>query len=305
MTGPQENKLSEYQATIAVLDANATIWSEVASVSDIATKVKACVSGIQSLRQVQELDTKGITVNKAVVREQLTAITLKLINGLVGFASFTDNYTLLDEVNYTPSELEKARDTIFYDKALLIHGKARTYETELAAYLITPEDILTAETLLAEYLTAIPEKRAAVAVSKTSTYNLKLKFRECDDLLKNKLDKLIKIFQPTYPDFVNQYFTARIIIDLGRRSADQKTIIAGTVTDFETDAPITGALVTIVQTGQTYITAADGLFSVELANPGEYTVQVEKTGYQTFTEGSIQVEKGQEVTLEIDLEPNP
>lgn len=303
MTDSQENKLSMYQATDAVMDANSTIWTPVTSVSDISTKVKAIIVEIQQLRQVQELDTKGITVNKTVVREELTTATLKLINGLVAFASFNENYQLLGEINYTPSELKQARDTIFYDKAALIQAKAKPLETELGDFLITPDDITNQNALLEQYATAIPEKRAAVSVSKTSTYDLKLKFKEMDTLLKEKLDKLIKIFEPTYPDFVMQYFTARIIIDLGHQAAGAKTIIAGTVTNFETDKPIIGAYVWIVETGQSFTTEADGQFSINLTSAGEYTVKVEKDGYQTYTEDAVQVNQGQEVTLEIELEP--
>jgi hypothetical protein len=292
-----------YEALVAVLDANNPIWEPVLAFSDLAKKVKSLITDIQALRQIQELDTKGITVNKTLVADNLIAATLKLIHAVSAYATVTDNYILLGEVNYTASHLSNARDTVLFDIATLIQSKAAPLETELAAYLIAPEDITGQQALIEQYSQALPEKRKAVVVSKTSTADLKLKFKEMDLLLNQKLDKLILIFQATNPDFVQQYFNARIIINLGHRTTTHKTLISGTVTDFDTDLPVDSAHVWVVETGQSFNTGSDGLFTIELASGGEYVLKVEKTGYQTHTQSAVKVNKGEEVTLEIELQP--
>lgn len=136
MTDNQENKLSMYEAVNTVMDNNSTIWSTMAATSDISTKVKSIITDIQNLRQIQVLDTKGITVNKATIREQLTEATLKLSRALAAYASMNNNYELLGEVNYTQSAFNKSRDNILFDLATLIQNKARLYETELADFII-------------------------------------------------------------------------------------------------------------------------------------------------------------------------
>lgn len=303
MTDTQENKLSMFEATNAVMDANSAIWTPVDAVSDISIKVKSIITDIQDLRQIQELDTKGITVNKTVVRDELITATLKLINGISAYASITENYTLLGEVKYTPSQLKTARDTIFYDIAVLIQSKAAPLETELAKYLIKTDDITGQQALISQYTEALPEKRVAVVTSKTSTTDLKIKFKEMDVLLKEKLDRLILIFEATNPDFVKQYFNARIIIDLGKRHTTNKTIISGLVTDFETEKPIDEAHVWIVETGQSFNTGSDGHFTFTLEKAGDYILKTEKATYQTFSSDTVKVDEGQEVSLEIELEP--
>ncbi|MCD4666053.1 MAG: carboxypeptidase-like regulatory domain-containing protein, partial [Bacteroidales bacterium] len=249
------------------------------------------------------LDTKGITVNKTVVREQLTTATLKLSRALAAYASLNSNYQLLSEVNYTLSTLNKSRDNIFYDIAVLIQTKAKQYEVDLANFLIKPEDITGQQALIDQYIEAVPEKRVAVVTSKTSTADLKLKIREMDVLLKEKLDRLILLFEAENSDFVQQYFNARIIIDLGHRSTNNKTIISGLVTGFEDEKPIDAVHVWIVETGQSFNTGSDGHFEFTLEKPGEYVVKAEKTGYKTYTSDQLKVEEGHELTLDVDLEP--
>jgi phosphate uptake regulator len=303
MTDNQENKLSMYEAVNTVMDKNSTIWTPLLVASDLSTKVKSIIVKIQDLRQVQALDTKGITVNKSVVREQLTTATLKLSNALAAYASLNNNYELLGEVNYTPSALNKSRDNILFDIATIIQNKAKLYETELADFLIKPEDITGQQTLIDQYIEAIPEKRVAVTASKTSTTDLKAQFREMDTLLKENLDRVILLFKSTNPDFVQQYFNARIIIDLGHRSTNNKTIISGLVTGFEDEKPIDAVHVWIVETGQSFNTGTDGHFEFTLEKPGEYLVKAQKEGYKTYTSDQVKIEEGHEITLDIDLEP--
>lgn len=303
MTDNQENKLTMYEAVDTVLDKNSTIWSSLTTVTDTSIKLKAIIVEIRNLRQVQELDSKGITVNKADVREQLTGATLKLIRAIAAYASLNNNHKLLGEVNYTPSTLNKSRDNIFYDIAVLIQSKAKQYELELADFLIKPEDITGQQSLINRYILAVPEKRAAVVVSKTSTADLKLKIREMDILLKENLDRLILLFETDNADFVQQYFSARIIIDLGHRTTTKKTIISGLVTDFESEKPIEGAHVWILETGQSFNTGSDGHFEINIENPGDYVLKVEKAGYKTYTSDQVHIEKAHEITLDIDLEP--
>ncbi|MEZ5082862.1 MAG: hypothetical protein R2750_05375 [Bacteroidales bacterium] len=84
-------------------------------------------------------------------------------------------------------------------------------------------------------------KATAVTGQNTPPEAICDKFREADGLLRNKLDKLILIFQPANPEFVSRYFNARIIIDLGVRHTKDQTIISGLVEDRATRQPTSRA----------------------------------------------------------------
>ena len=55
----------------------------------------------------------------------------------------------------------------------------------------------------------------------------------------------------------------------------------GVVNDFETAEPIVGASVVLSPGGKTQTTGADGQFEFEDLDPQQYTVTVQKSGYQT------------------------
>ncbi len=56
--------------------------------------------------------------------------------------------------------------------------------------------------------------------------------------------------------------------------------IYGVVTDYETGAPIAGASVVLSPSVKTILTAADGSFSYEDLDAQQYTLTVQKAGYQ-------------------------
>ena len=303
MNDIQSNKLKMFQAVQTVMDENASIWQDLTIVADVANKVKSIIVDILNIRQVQERDTTGITVNKTVIRDNLIQATVKVIRALVAFATVKKDYVLLGEVNYTKSELEKSRDNILYDRARLIHSRAQPLELELLDYFIGTPDITAIDTLAKDFNIAIPEKRAATTVQKTSTSDLKQKFAEADLILYEQLDKLILILEPEHPDFVKQYFIARTIVNLGHRTSNQITVVSGIVADLNTEKPITGALVTLVEKNLTYTTGSDGHFTFDIDEGGEYVIKVEKDDYHAYISHTIKVDKGTEVKLEIDLEP--
>ena len=303
MTDNQENKFAMLQTVITFLTNFASVWEPVAAVGDIKSKITTLEADILALRQIQVLDTTGITVNKTEIRDQLTQATFLLANAVASYATINDNYELLGEVSYTLSDLKKSRDNIFYDIAVLIQSKARPLETELSAFLIKPEDITGHQTLIEQYMQVLPDKRVAVTAAKTSTTDLKLKFKEMDDLLKNKLDRLILLFKSENPSFVDQYFNARIIIDLGHRFEVNNSIISGNVTGYTDEIPIPAVHVWVIETGQSANTGPDGLFEFTLQKPGDYTLKAEKSGYKPYTSDTLKVEENHKITLDINLEP--
>jgi len=185
---------------------------------------------------------------------------------------------------------------------LLVYNIAQPLAAELSVYLITEEDILAVDTLLKKYEQAIPEKRAATSESKAVTEALKQTFKATSFLLKDKLDNLMLIFQAVNPDFYNAYTNSRIIIDLGRRHTSNKTIISGIIEKADTEIPLNGAYVWIMEKGISFTTGPDGRFSLNIGEAGTYTLKAEKQGYKTHTEDPITIEKGDEVVVEVEME---
>jgi len=81
-----------------------------------------------------------------------------------------------------------------------------------------------------------------------------------------------------------------------------QTGLQGTVTDGNTDEPLTGATIFLVETEQGTNTDIDGQYELTGIEPGDYTVQVSFIGYDQFRE-TVTVSAGEMTQLDIELTP--
>ncbi len=219
MTDIQEEKLSSYEATDSVLhnETNQPIWSGTVVFATLVALFKTLIADIRSIRLVQERSHTGKAIDKAMVRADLTKILFKVINGVKAHAIATNNNDLKKSVSYNLSDLETARDNVIADRASLVHSIAFPLTAQLRDLKVVEADITLLDTLNKSFLEIIADPRAGTVTTKTATSELKLKFREIDTLLRDKMDEMVLIFEPENPTFVEQYQNSRIIVNTGHR----------------------------------------------------------------------------------------
>jgi hypothetical protein len=164
-----------------------------------------------------------LVTERKQLRETLTRQTLKVSGAILAYASVVNNAELMGIADYTPSEFAVARDNVFYDMARIIYEAASPLTTQLAGYNLVAADITQLQTLLTQFLAAIPRRRNAAAASKSATIAIGTLFKDTNGILKNKLDRLMLSFRVTNPDFYTNYLNARIIVDLGGGKKAEET----------------------------------------------------------------------------------
>ena len=225
MNAKQINKLNMFEAVQAFLANTQATWTSIAAIGTTKLELDGKITAIRTERQKQEKDASGLVTERKMQRETLLRLTLKVSGSLLAYASVTNNAELTGIADYTKSELMKARDNIFYDKARIIYEAAQPLATQLAGYNIVAADITQFQTLLGQFLTTIPKRRNATAVSKSATTAIGGLFKDVDAILKNKLDKLVLSFRVTNPDFYTNYLNARIIVDLGAGKGPEEVVV--------------------------------------------------------------------------------
>lgn len=80
--------------------------------------------------------------------------------------------------------------------------------------------------------------------------------------------------------------------------------IAGQVTDYDTGNPLINAQVTLIPGAKTTQTGTDGAFSFSGLDEGQYTVSVQKNGYQSNRK-NVTVVSGETVSIVVTLESIP
>ena len=304
MTDIQENKISMYLGVRIIFNSFTGVFESVVEFKDSVGLFNTSLDDILAVQAIQELDRTGITISKSNLADNLIASSIKVRNAVSAHGSLNNNPELVKNVSFTDSELKHSRDVELYQRSGIIHDTAATIIARLEPFGVIAADLAELQTLRSGYLGIIGEPRIATVVRASATKLLVTKFRTTDKILRNTLDMAVRGFGTVSPDFVSQYKGARIIVDLGHRSTgSNNAVLEGIIRHFETLALLPGAVVTVVETGQSVTVGADAKFRFVLDKGGIYTLSVELAGYQTYTEDGISMQPGNELNLEIELEP--
>ncbi len=224
MTDRQENQLSMFRTLLAIRAVFAAI---IAAITDLASDFddfEAEVDAIKQLIPKQKLQTTGVARDKADIQEDLIDTALMVAGAVMAFASKAGNYTLFEEVNYSEGKLQNLRDEELPDTCRIIHERANDNLAALAGRGITAPVLAEFMTLITEAEDMAEAPRTATTQKGTATTDLTVRFSNANKILKERLDKGMKIFIPTNPDLYTTYINGRKIIDLGRRKKKNPNI---------------------------------------------------------------------------------
>lgn len=300
MNTNKETKLSMILVLIQWINTNMLKLSQIPEFKAIFELFKTDTEKINSLRPAQEGSKKGITQNKTQTRENLM-ITLNSVSRKGNaYAVITSNLPLQDALHYTLTDLKRASDTTLGSIAKVIIDAITPIKAQLVPYGIKEEDITNLTTLLATYNTLITAPREGQIEKKDVTTQINDLFVQCDGHLA-KLDALIEVIHDTDQQTYNDYWTARKVINTGKRSMALKA----SATEKSNGNPIANVVFefTNTSTGEKFTkkSAVKGnLYQKNLAE-GIYEVKISKNGYKPQTQ-IINLVSGEMYLLKVELE---
>jgi len=286
MNSKKENRLSMYLVLRDFLDKNTAITAVLPNFADFNTALNDGIVKIHQIRELQELDKRGLAKGKMKLKDQLVFKALDVSRKTVAYAGFIGDTELFNEVNYSDTELRRCADTVLYDRARIIHDRAETNAPALAAYGVTPADLIELQSFVEAYYDAIPKPRIGIADKKQATEQLEAAFKDVDNAI-SQIDVLIEVVRASQPLFFSGFQTARTIVDNG----SGKIALRGKVTDNATGNPLFGAIIIFTpksksgQPAETYHpvrkrSSLKGAFNIRNLARGTYDVKIEKPGYQ-------------------------
>lgn len=186
-----ENKESMYIAVEKVMTDNEPRWAGVPKMVSIVNTFRGRLASINSLREIQEENLKGITQDKEARKNIMANLALRIAGAMVAYADETNNNELKKNIGYTLTELIKPRDTTGKSRCQKIYNKAVPLAPILADYGIHDTDISALQGAITAYGLIIEKPRTAKSMSKAAGKEMKGMFKDTDGLLKNKMDKLM------------------------------------------------------------------------------------------------------------------
>ncbi len=300
MNSLQEAKLNMYRAVETHCGDNAAVAASIPAFQAAFNDFKAKIAEIVAADQQHNAILTGITVDKGQLKQALCEQAATVAGAIYAFASVTQNNELKQQVNVSLSKLLKTSDNKLAARCRIIHEAGAANIDELADYGIKPALLTALQAAIDEYSANAPKPRAAVSHRKTITAALRALFREADTVLIERMDKLINLFRETHPDFADTYEAARRIIDPNTTTTQLK----GIVTNKADAAPVKGASVTVVETGQTVKTDSAGEYSFKPLHSGQYTLRVTAPGFNDFEDDEVEVKLGEINHLDVKLAAN-
>lgn len=255
------------------------------------------VAAIRSTAQLYKEATKGQTAVKNEQKAQMAAFNSQVAGAIFAWASDNKNTVLQEKVRYSITDLLKMRDEELVNANEMLYAMINENQANLIPYGIS-KDVADAYKLAMEnYKSAVPAPRNAVAMRKAYKDKLKELFKEADNILKNKIDKLVLPLKKDNPEYWSAYKANRRIVS----SATNSTAIRILLKDEKTGEPIADAN---VQIEALKFQAQSGKAGEVTAKPvplGSYTIAIIAKGYQPATADQVKTTLGKTNTVEVML----
>jgi hypothetical protein len=222
MNNRQESKLRMYKGTHRVLHTNKTLVDSIPALAREAANFEVVIAEIEGEHKKQAIDSKGITVSRDQVREDLTEDANMMAGALFSYAKHKGDADLCQRTNVYPSTLMRSSQADFIRITSEIAGECQKAGASLSDYGPSADAIAKYVSRVELYKQMSTMPRNAKVEKVTATSNLDELFRKCDDILLNHIDTLVVQFKKTAPNFFKDYDNARIIVDQGNRKDKDK-----------------------------------------------------------------------------------
>jgi hypothetical protein len=305
MTTRQESKLKMYLAVKDFLVQNEPLTKELPEFPPSFTEFQKLIGQIQLLDEQLNGVRTGIAKDKKGLRDRLISLAAENSRKVFAYAKIADNKALIDEVNFSLSDLTRMTDVALKSFAESLHKKTEANISALPKYGITAETQKLFSDALSAFSNAMPKPRIGIAEKRKATLEMEVFFNSANNVVL-KIDAIIGIIRNDQVNFYNGYKTVRKLVDTNNGVVALKA----TAFDLATGEPIKGAIFTfntdggIMPEAGTEIskkTAEKGSFLLKNMQPGTYKVVVKKPGYKEKVV-TVSVSGGERSDLSVQLE---
>lgn len=285
MTNKQESKFKMSLSTDEFLVKNENLTKDLPEFGATITEFRDTLVKIKTIDGQQENVRTGVAKSKREIKNSLIILAAENSGKVFAFAKVSNNKPLMDEVNFSISDLGRMTDVAFRTYADELNKKMLTLLDSIGKYGITAETQKKYADALAAYEDKLVKPRISIAEKREATKELQTLFISLDSHL-SKLDAIIGIIRYTEVKFYNGYRTVRRLVNTN----SGEVALKATAKDITSSEPLKGVLFTLTSDGTVLSkkTADKGSFHIKNMKPGTYKVVVKKDRY-----------KGQEMTVEI------
>lgn len=219
----QKNRYTMYEAVTAYLGENSAKYSDNEEFVEHLGSFRAAVTEIALTEDQRSKAVTGKTINKNILRDQVTIQALAVAGAVYAFAKKSGNVTLMESADQTKSKLKRFRDNGLVIELNSLKDKAVNISSDLERYGIAADKISQFTDNISAYSSAIGAKAAGGALRSGASKSMTTLFNEAGNIL-DSIDKMMDIYRVNEEAFYLGYQSARVVKDLGIRHKEQDTI---------------------------------------------------------------------------------
>lgn len=213
MNKTQTNQFRMFLNTQETLDAHPALWNTIPVLVSTKNNFDELIQRVTVANEKTLSNSKAVTTSKSLVLRALSGKAVTVSGILQAYTAITGNTRLAGKVKLTKSEIERARETDVEVLIAPIIKQGRKHLPELADYGLTEDMIVELETTLDDFKVHIGQPRTVRNQAYAAMTLLDELFDATNDVVKNRLDKLMIRFKFTNTEFYSEYERARTIVD--------------------------------------------------------------------------------------------
>lgn len=215
MTKHELNILNMFNAVGAVCSKNKDSYADMPAIVETVTAFNNAVTKVEETNKQYLSASAGRTSTKNFAEEELLESLMPVKSALYSLAVKTKNEEMKVLTADSEYHLRRMRDGEFLNKAQMIKAEAQKRIADLTGYKITAEVLTDLEERIVDFTNALSGKDTGFANRSALRKELSEKIEEANTILKEHLDSLIELIRKSNPIFYNEYYSARVIKDLG------------------------------------------------------------------------------------------
>ncbi len=300
------NRINMINAVIGFCDNHSADTSGIPAFVNSTSALKAKMVLVNSLNQIGNGDTKGVTADTNLLRETMTNLAIKCGSATLAFANAQHNNTLAALVNFTRNKLNKLKKEEVDDVCQGIKDATNGNIAGAMSYGAGASDVSDLQAAIDLYRQKTQSPRQAIISRSQAKKQASAMVREVIDfLLEQQLDMMVNTLTISNRSFCHGYELAREIVDLGTVHTKAK----GDVRDVN-DVPLVGVTFSVFEAGTNklitkVLTNKKGRYSVTKLPHVNFDLRWELEGYVTVSESGVHIKLGRVRQRKVVMTPCP
>ena len=224
MNQVQRNQKAMFNAVSNTFQSHFGVITSNPAMSIVSTHFNTLLNALTDVQMIQEGHATGSGQLKQKEEAEMIQVAVQVAAAVYVYAIDQNLPDLQAKASVSPSQLQRMNAEKLKTTCLNIHALAAQLNGNLTDYGVSPEAIINLKKEIDDFASVIASPRSAIVTRSQATARVAELVTELNQLLKDKADKLMILFQQSHPMVYQTYKAARIIVDLhkGKKKEEEE-----------------------------------------------------------------------------------